>query len=60
MDPDCITTFNELKLGRSKDSALKFIIFALSKDFKSVIVEEKSSEKDYEVFYNKLVSQPQG
>lgn len=57
--PECITAFNELKLNRGA-SAIKFIIYALSPDFKSIVVEEKSSEKDYEVFYNKLVSPPMG
>ncbi|KAI9814023.1 MAG: cofilin [Pycnora praestabilis] len=45
-----ISTFNELKLGKS----IKYIIYKLSDDYKEVVLEETSSDPDYEVFYQKL------
>jgi len=52
VDPECITKFNELKLGKS----IKYIIFKLSDDFRSVVVEETSNDKDWEAFREKLVN----
>lgn len=52
LHPDCVTAFNELKLG--KDS--KYIIYKLSDDDKEIVVEEKSSEPDWEVFRKTLVN----
>ncbi|KAI9825227.1 MAG: cofilin [Thelocarpon impressellum] len=51
--PECITTFNELKLGKG---VIKFIIYKLSDDAKQVVVEEESKEADWEVFRQKLLS----
>lgn len=51
--PECISTFNELKLRKS---SIKFIIYKLSDDYKQVVVEETSQEPDWEVFRNKLLS----
>ena len=50
--PECITAFNDLKLGKST----KWIIFKLSDDYKEIVVEETSTEANYEVFRNKLTS----
>lgn len=50
--PECITKFNELKLGKS----LKYIIYALSDDYKSIIVEDTSSEADWDAFREKLIN----
>lgn len=43
--------YNELKLGHS----LKYIIYKLSDDYKEIVVEESSSDPDWEVFRQKLV-----
>ncbi|KAI9807603.1 MAG: cofilin [Sarcosagium campestre] len=50
--PECVSAFNELKLGKT----LKFVIFKLSDDKKDVIVEETSTEADWELFRQKLVN----
>lgn len=50
--PDCISTFNELKLGKD----IKWIIFKISDNWKEIVVEETSKTADYEVFREKLVS----
>ncbi|KAI9874950.1 MAG: cofilin [Pleopsidium flavum] len=51
--PECITTFNELKLGKG---SVKFIIYKLSDNYKEVVVEETSQDPDWEVFRKKLIS----
>ncbi|MCJ1363905.1 cofilin [Acarospora aff. strigata] len=51
--PECISTFNELKLGKG---SIKFIIYKLSDDYKQVVVEETSQEPEWDVFRNKLLS----
>jgi len=50
--PECITAFNELKLGKST----KWIIFKISDDWKEIVVEETSKEADYSVFREKLIN----
>jgi Cofilin/tropomyosin-type actin-binding protein len=50
--PECITKFNELKLGKS----IKYIIFKLSDDNKEIVVEDTSDNKDWDEFRNKLVN----
>jgi len=50
--PDCISKFNELKLGKS----IKFIIYKLSDDYKEIVVEEASEDGDWDVFREKLIS----
>lgn len=50
--PQCVELFNELKLGRE----LKYIIYKLSDDNKQVVVEETSSDKDWEVFRKALLN----
>ncbi|KAI5277631.1 hypothetical protein KEM54_004955, partial [Ascosphaera aggregata] len=51
--PDCITAFNEFRVGRSKQ---KYIIFKISDDKKEIVVEEASEDPDYENFREKLVN----
>ncbi|KAI9652402.1 MAG: cofilin [Alyxoria varia] len=50
--PDCITSFNDLKLGKST----KWIIYKIADDWKTIVVEETSKEADYESFREKLLS----
>lgn len=50
--PECITKFNELKLGKT----IKYIIYALSDDYKSIIVEDTSEDADWDAFREKLIN----
>lgn len=50
--PECITKYNELKLGKE----IKYIIYKLSDDYKEIVVEDYSSDKDWETFQNKLLN----
>jgi len=52
VSPECISKFNELKLGKS----IKYIIFRLSDDFKEIVVEDASSDDNYDAFREKLVN----
>jgi len=49
---ECITTYNELKLGKS----LKYIIYKLSDDNKAIVIEEASDNKDYDAFREQLIN----
>jgi len=49
---DCITKFNELKLGKT----VKYIIYKLSDDYKEIVVEEASDNGDWDTFREKLVT----
>jgi cofilin len=49
---ECIQAYNDLKLAKK----YKYIIFKLSDDNKEVVVEEASSDKDWEAFREKLVN----
>ena len=51
--PECITAFNELKLGKG---TIKYIIYKLSDDYKEIVVEEKSADGDWEAFQSKLMN----
>ncbi|MCJ1230408.1 cofilin [Toensbergia leucococca] len=51
--PECISTFNELKLGKG---TIKYIIYKLSDDYKEIVVEDSGSDGDWEVFQNKLMN----
>ncbi|KMU73920.1 cofilin [Coccidioides immitis RMSCC 3703] len=51
INPDCISAFNELRLGRGKT---KFIIFKIADNRREIVVEEASKEPDYEIFREKL------
>lgn len=52
VNQECITKFNDLKLGKS----LTYIIFKLSDDYKEVVVEEASNDKDWDNFREKLIN----
>lgn len=52
MSPDCISTFNDLKLAKK----IKFIIYKLSDDYKEIVVEESSENGDWDTFREKLVN----
>jgi len=52
VSPECISKFNELKLGKS----VKYIIYKLSDDYKEIVVEEASENPDWDVFREKLVN----
>jgi hypothetical protein len=49
---ECISAYNDLKLSKK----YKYIIFKLSDDNKQIVVEEASSDKDWENFREKLMS----
>ncbi|KAF2253693.1 cofilin [Trematosphaeria pertusa] len=49
--PECISAFNELKLGKD----IKYIIYKISDDWKEIVVEETSKEADWSVFREKLL-----
>ncbi|KAI5290439.1 hypothetical protein KEM52_000446 [Ascosphaera acerosa] len=51
--PDCITSFNELRLGRGKQ---KYIIFKISDDKTEIVVEEASDDPNYDNFREKLIN----
>jgi Cofilin/tropomyosin-type actin-binding protein len=50
--PECISAFNELKLGKD----IKWIIYKISDDWKEIVVEETSKDPDYGVFREKLLN----
>ena len=54
--PDCVSKFNELKLGKS----IKYIIYKLSDDYKEIVVEDSSSDPDWETFQSKLMDAKAG
>ncbi|KAL7624414.1 cofilin [Parahypoxylon ruwenzoriense] len=49
---ECMTVYNELKLSKK----YKYVIFKLSDDYREIVVEEASADKDWEVFREKLVN----
>ncbi|KAL1608945.1 hypothetical protein SLS59_002137 [Nothophoma quercina] len=49
--PECISAFNELKLGKD----IKWIIYKISDDWKEIVVEETSKDADWSVFREKLL-----
>ncbi|KAF2004383.1 cofilin [Amniculicola lignicola CBS 123094] len=51
VNPECISTFNDLKLGKS----IKWIIYRISDDWKEIVVDETSEKDDYEEFRQKLL-----
>ncbi|MCJ1353844.1 MAG: cofilin [Icmadophila ericetorum] len=55
--PECITAFNELKLGKG---AVKYVIYKLSDDYKEIVVEEKSNDNNWENFQQKLMNAKAG
>lgn len=56
VSPECISKFNELKLGKS----IKYIIYKLSDDYKEIVVEHSSSDPEWETFQNKLMNAKAG
>ena len=44
--------FEELKLGKKT----KYIIYKLSDDYKEIVVEDKSTDGNWETFQNKLLN----
>ena len=50
--PECVNKYNELKLGKS----IKYVIYKLSDDYKEIVVEDYSSDQDWENFQNKLLN----
>ncbi|KAL1977894.1 hypothetical protein VTN31DRAFT_753 [Thermomyces dupontii] len=48
---ECITAFNDFRLSRGKT---KFIIYKIADNRKEIVIDEISSEPDYEVFRSKL------
>jgi len=49
---ECISAFNDLKLNKT----IKYIIFKLSDDYKEIVVEDTSSDSDWDNFREKLVN----
>ena len=52
---ECIAAYNQLRSGRGTPK-LKFIIYKVSDDTTTIVLEESSPETDYEVFLQKLSS----
>ncbi|RGP78665.1 cofilin [Fusarium longipes] len=52
---DCIAAANDIRFSKGPNK-IKFIIFKISDDEQNVVVEEISSELEYEVFRQKLLS----
>lgn len=50
MAPQCVEKYNELKLKKD----LKYIIYKLSDDYKEIVVEEASTDPEWETFQQKL------
>ncbi|KAG8526184.1 uncharacterized protein KY384_000177 [Bacidia gigantensis] len=50
--PECITAFDDLKLSKK----IKYIIFKISDDYKEIVVEDTSSEADWDKFQEKLLN----
>ncbi|KAL8666807.1 MAG: hypothetical protein Q9168_007396 [Polycauliona sp. 1 TL-2023] len=48
--PDCISLFNDLKLQKK----IKYIIYKLSDDYKEIVVEESSTDPEWENFQKKI------
>ncbi|KAG6008498.1 cofilin, partial [Claviceps pusilla] len=49
---ECIEAYNDLKLSKK----YKYIIFKLSDDFKQIVIEDASTDKDWENFREKLIN----
>ena len=52
VSPECVAKYNELKLGKS----IKYIIYRLSDDYKEIIVEDTSTDDNWEIFQEKLLN----
>jgi len=51
VNKEVINVFNELKLGKN----LKWIIFKLNDDWKEIVIDETSTDPDYDVFREKML-----
>lgn len=49
---ECIAAYNDLKLSKK----YKYIIFKLSDDFKQIVIEEASDDKQWDTFREKLIN----
>ncbi|KAL5601596.1 hypothetical protein FOBRF1_009129 [Fusarium oxysporum] len=52
---ECITAVNELRSRRDANKP-RYVIYKISDNGQSVVVDETSSDKNYEAFLNKLAS----
>ncbi|KAL7276332.1 cofilin [Rhizina undulata] len=52
LSADCIPAFEELKLGKTKET--KYIIYKLSDDKKNIVVDKISNNGDYQQFLSDL------
>jgi hypothetical protein len=57
VNPECVAAFNELKLGKG---TVKYIIYKLADDYKEIVVETKSADKDWESFRKQLLDAKSG
>lgn len=53
VNPECVSAFNELKLGKA---GTKYIIYRISDDQKEIIVDEVGADQSYDAFREKLVA----
>lgn len=54
--PECVAKFNELKLNKK----IKYIIYKLSDDYKEIVVEDDSSDGNWDHFQEKLLNAKAG
>lgn len=52
VSPECVAKYNELKLGKS----IKYIIYRLSDDYREIVVEDTSTDDNWEEFQEKLLN----
>ncbi|KAM0355757.1 hypothetical protein ACHAPU_000143 [Fusarium lateritium] len=55
IDGECISAANSLRFSRGPNKT-KYIIFKITDDEQSVVVEETSSDTNYETFRERLLS----
>lgn len=53
INDECLTAFNEFRMSHGKT---RFIIFKISDNKKEIVLDDVSSEQDYEAFRTKLSS----
>lgn len=52
VSPECVAKYNELKLGKT----IKYIIYRLSDDYKEIVVEDASTDDNWDEFQEKLLN----
>ncbi|SPJ85431.1 Cofilin [Fusarium torulosum] len=52
VNQECITAFNDLKLNKK----YKYIVYKLSDDYKEIVVEHASENREWEDFREKLIN----